>query len=102
MAPRRARKSEPAIHQSESEDENSQQSSQEADMHVLKAARNVVSTVWASQGPFYAGTNWFVDSIQMKNRRESKRKAIEADFKKRVADIGAKIDAHFEARKSRM
>jgi hypothetical protein len=38
----------------------------------------------------------------MKNRRESKRKAIEADFKKRVADIGAKIDAHFEARKSRM
>lgn len=47
MAPRQARKSEPAAHQSESEDENSQQSSQEADMHVLKAARNVVSTVWA-------------------------------------------------------
>lgn len=45
MASRQARKSQPAAQASESEDENSQQSSQEADMHVLKAARNVVSTV---------------------------------------------------------
>jgi hypothetical protein len=45
MAPRQARKSQTVAQASESEEENSQQSSQEADMHVLKAARNVVSTV---------------------------------------------------------
>ena len=45
MATRQARKSQPAVHSSESEDENSQESSQEADMNVLKAARTVVSTV---------------------------------------------------------
>lgn len=82
MASREARKSQPTAQASESEEENSQQSSQEADMQVLKAARNVVST--------------------MKNRRESKRKAIEGDLKKRVADISAKLDAHFESRKNRV
>jgi len=81
MAPRQGRKRQPAFHVSESEDENSQQSSQE-DMNVLKAARNVVSTI--------------------KKRRETKRKVIEAECKKRVADINAKLDAHFEARKSRI
>jgi hypothetical protein len=38
----------------------------------------------------------------MKHRRESKRKAIEGDLKKRVADISAKLDAHFESRKNRV
>ncbi|KAE9381291.1 hypothetical protein N431DRAFT_3459 [Stipitochalara longipes BDJ] len=82
MASRQARKSQPAMQSSESEEESSQQSSQEADMNVLKAARSVVSTI--------------------KNRRESKRKIIEGDLKKRCADINAKLDAHFEARKSRV
>ncbi len=43
MASRQARKSESATRASESDEENSQQSSQDAD--VLKAARDVVSTV---------------------------------------------------------
>jgi hypothetical protein len=55
MASRQVRKSQAAVHPSESEDENSQQSSQEADMNVLKAARNVVSTVRASVKFFLGG-----------------------------------------------
>jgi hypothetical protein len=43
MASRQTRKSELAAQASESDEENSQQSSQDADM--LKAARDVVSTV---------------------------------------------------------
>lgn len=49
MVSHQARKSQPAAHVSESECEDSQHSSQEADMNVLKAARNVVSTVRASE-----------------------------------------------------
>jgi hypothetical protein len=48
MASRQARKSQPAAQASESEEENSQQSSQEADMHVLKTARTMVSNVKTS------------------------------------------------------
>ncbi|PMD39682.1 hypothetical protein L207DRAFT_25274 [Hyaloscypha variabilis F] len=82
MASRQARKSQPAMPSSESDGEDSQQSSQEADMNVFKAAQSVVST--------------------FRSRRESKRKAIEGSLKKGVEDINAKLDAHFEARKSRV
>lgn len=51
-------------------------------MHVLNAARDVVST--------------------FKTRRESKRKVIEEELKKRVADTNAKLCDHFESRKGKV
>lgn len=38
----------------------------------------------------------------MKTRRESKRKVIEGELRKRVAEINGKLDAHFEFRKIRV
>ena len=54
MASRQARKSESAAQASQSDEENSQQSSQDTDM--LKAARDVVSTVKISVLLFYFGS----------------------------------------------
>ena len=78
MASRQARKSESAAQASGSDEENSQQSTQDADMHVLNAARDMVSTVKITVLHFwvvFTDFNIVQDSSRVK--AESHRRRVE-------------------------
>jgi hypothetical protein len=72
MASSQTRKSLPAVYVSESEDENFQQSSQEADLNVLKAARNIVSTVGVFVPCFWSIVVDFWDTDEESSRLKAK------------------------------
>ncbi|KAG4443013.1 hypothetical protein IFR05_001467 [Cadophora sp. M221] len=79
MAPRRSAKIQAPV--SASEDEDEQQTSQDDGMNMI-AAEEVLN--------------------KNNERRDKKRRAIEAEYEKRVKDVKARIDALFAARKSRV
>ncbi|KAL5321132.1 hypothetical protein ACEPPN_011944 [Leptodophora sp. 'Broadleaf-Isolate-01'] len=93
MAPRRSHKIQAPVSASE---EDEQQSSQDDEVAAAKEVVTKVSYLYSCILKFFS------QDSKNNERRDKKRRAIEAEHEKRVKDVKARIDALFAARKSRV